>query len=196
MIRRSLGVALWSLVGLLACFLGALNGLVGTQAGRTLLARIGSAAIQSAISGSIQVGEVRGSLLTGVVLTDVRILDPDSTLVALLPRAELGYNPIDFAAGRIVFMEVRLDRPVINIVQHANGTTNFAELLRLNAKDTVTVKPLGPAGPRSLILLRNVQIDDGSLTLRLQKHGNVGANEEVESSGGEDGRYRVRRFEH
>src|ERR671923_1157538 len=184
MIRRSLGVALWSLVGLLACFLGALNGLVGTQAGRTLLARIGSAAIQSAISGIIDVGEVRGSLLTGVVLTDVRILDPDSTSVAWLPRAELGYNPIDFAAGRIVFMEVRLERPVINIVQHANGKTNFTELLRLDVKDTVKVAPLGPAGPRSLILLRNVQIDDGSLTLRLQKHGNVSSeNEEIEYSG-------------
>src|SRR2546427_647060 len=193
--RRSLGVALWSLVGLLACFLGALNALVGTQAGRTLLARIASAAVQNAVSGTIQVGEVRGSLLTGVVLSDVRMWDPDSTLVAWLPHAELGYNLIDFAAGRIVFMEVRLDRPVINIVQHANGKTNFAELLRLDVKDTVTVARLGPAGPRSLILLRNVQIDDGSLTLRLQKHGHASANEEVESSG-EDGRYRIRRFEH
>src|SRR6266516_273317 len=194
--RRSLGVALWSLVGLLACFLGALNALVGTHAGRTLLARVASAAVESAVHGSIEVGEVRGSLLTGVVLTDVRLLDPDSTLVAFLPRAELGYNPIDFAAGRIVFMEVRLDRPVINIVQHANGRTNFDELLRLGEKDTVTVKPLGPAGPRSLILLRNVQIADGSLTLRLQKHGDVSsANEEIEYSG-EDGRYRLRRFEH
>src|SRR5206468_3183477 len=194
--RRSLGVALWTLVGLLACFLGALNALVGTHAGRTLLARVASAAVESAVHGSIEVGEVRGSLLTGVVLTDVRLLDPDSTLVAFLPRAELGYNPIDFAAGRIVFMEVRLDRPVINIVQHANGRTNFDELLRLGEKDTVTVKPLGPAGPRSLLLLRNVQIQDGSLTLRLQKHGEISsANEEIEFSG-EDGRYRVRRFEH
>src|SRR6266568_3174801 len=196
MIRRSLGVALWSLVGLLACFLGALNALVGTHAGRSLLARVASAAVANAIGGSIEVGEVRGSLLTGVVLTDVRLLDPDSTLVAWLPRAELGYNPIDFAAGRVVFMEVRLERPIINIVQHANGRTNFDELLRLGEKDTVRVKPLGPAGPRSLILLRNVQIMDGSLTLRLQKHGQVSnANEEIEFSG-EDGRYRVRRFEH
>src|SRR6266480_3216407 len=196
MVKRSLGVALWSLVGLLACFLGALDALVGTHAGRTLLARVGSAAIQSAVSGTIEVGEVRGSLLTGVVLTDVRLLDPDSTLVAWLPRAELGYNPIDFAAGRVVFLEVRLDRPIINIVQHANGRTNFDELLRLGEKDTVTVRPLGPAGPRALILLRNVQIMDGSLTLRLQKHGQVSSeNEEIEFSG-EDGRYRVRRFEH
>src|SRR6266487_3233732 len=196
MIRRSLGVALWSLVGLLACFLGALNALVGTHAGRSLLARVASAAVANAIGGSIEVGEVRGSLLTGVVLTDVRLLDPDSTLVAWLPHAELGYNPIDFAAGRVVFMEVRLERPIINIVQHQSGKTNFDELLRLGEKDTVTVKPLGPAGPRSLILLRNVQIVDGSLTLRLQKHGQVtSANEEIEFSG-EDGRYRVRRFEH
>src|SRR5213596_2101727 len=196
MIRRSLGVALWSLVGLLACLLGALNALVGTRAGRSLLARVGSAVVESAVAGSIEVGEVRGSLFTGVVLTDVRLLDPDSTLVAWLPRAELGYNPIDFAAGRVVFMEVRLERPIINIVQHANGRTNFDELLRLGEKDTVTVRPLGPAGPRSLILLRNVQIMDGSLTLRLQKHGEVNStNEEIEYSG-EDGRYRVRRFEH
>jgi len=194
--RRSLGVALWTLVGLLACFLGALNALVGTRAGRTLLARVAGTVVESVVHGSIEVGEVSGSLLTGVVLTDVRLLDPDSTLVAWLPRAELGYNPIDFAAGRVVFMEVRLERPIINIVQHANGKTNFDELLRLGEKDTVTVTPLGPAGPRSLILLRNVQIMDGSLTLRLQKHGVVSsANEEIEYSG-EDGRYRVRRFEH
>src|SRR6267154_1440183 len=196
MIRRSLGVALWSLVGLLACFLGALNALVGTRAGRTMLARVASSVVESGVAGTIEVGEVRGSLLTGVGLTDVRLLDPDSTLVAWLPRAELGYNPIDFAAGRVVFMEVRLERPIINIVQHQSGKTNFDELLRLGEKDTVTVKPLGPAGPRSLILLRNVQIVDGSLTLRLQKHGQVtSANEEIEFSG-EDGRYRVRRFEH
>src|SRR5213592_4270809 len=195
--RRSLGVALWTLVGLLACFLGALNALVGTRAGRTMLARVASTVVEGAVHGSIEVGEVRGSLLTGVVLTDVRLLDPDSTLVAWLPRAELGYNPIDFAAGRVVFMEVRLERPIINIVQHQNGKTNFDELLRLGEKDTVTVKPLGPAGPRSLILLRNVQIQDGSLTLRLQKHGEVSSShiEEIENSG-EDGRYRVRRFEH
>src|SRR2546422_7791022 len=196
MIRRSLGVALWSLVGLLACFLGALNALVGTRAGRTLLARVASAMVESGVAGSIDVGEVRGSLLTGVVLTDVRLLDPDSTLVAWLPRAELGYNPIDFAAGGVGFLEGRLHPPLIKNLQHAHGRTNFDELLRLGEKDTVTVRPLGPAGPRSLILLRNVQIMDGSLTLRLQKHGQVtSANEEIEFSG-EDGRYRVRRFEH
>src|SRR5439155_1438113 len=42
----------------------------------------------------------------------------------------------------------------------------------------------------------NVQIQDGSLTLRLQKHGEVSSSHEEIENSGEDGRYRVRRFEH
>src|SRR5256714_5502944 len=148
MIRRSLGVALWSLVGLLACFLGALNALVGTQAGRTLLARIASAAVQSAVSGTIQVGEVRGSLLTGVVLSDVRMWDPDSTLVAWLPHAELGYNPIDFVAGRPVFLEGRLRPPAIHNLPPPHRQTNLTELPRLPRHDTHKKSPPPPAGAR------------------------------------------------
>src|SRR5258707_1987081 len=145
--RRSLGVALWTLVGLLACFLGALNALVGTRAGRTMLARVASTVVEGAVHGSIEVGEVRGSLLTGVVLTDVRLLDPDSTLVAFLPRAELGYNPIDFAAGRVVVMEMRLNPPLIHIVQQPNGKTNFDEPPGPGEKDTDQGQPLCPAWP-------------------------------------------------
>src|SRR5438093_7678734 len=105
--RRSLGVALWSLVGLLACFLGALNGLVGTRAGRTLLARVASTVVEGAVHGSIEVGEVRGSLLTGVVLTDVRLLDPDSTLVAWLPAPDSAYTRTESAAGPMRFWTAR-----------------------------------------------------------------------------------------
>src|SRR5260370_5371597 len=142
--RRSLGVAVWSLVGLLACFLGALNALVGTHAGRTMLARIASSVVESGVAGSIEVGEVRGSLLTGVVLTDVRLLDPDSTLVAWLPRAELGYNPIDFAAGRVGFMEVRPRRPLTQLRQTQSGEEHVAQPLALGGTEHGTGRSAGP----------------------------------------------------
>jgi hypothetical protein len=190
MVRRSLGVALWSLVGLLACFLGALNGLVGTRAGRSLLARIASNAVARSISGTIEVGDVRGSLISGVVLTNVRLLDPDTTLVGVLPRVELSYNPLDFLAGRVVLFEVNLDRPVFNIVQHANGKINLEELLRLDVKDS------GPPGPRGLVLLRNVRITDGTVNLRLQDRVSAGDSLLEIDRFGNDGRRRVRRFEH
>ena len=190
MVRRSLGVALWSLAGLLACFLGGLNGLVGTRAGRSLLARIASNAVERAVSGTIEVGDVRGSLISGVILTNVRLFDPDSSLVASLPRVELSYNPVDFVAGRIVLFEVDLDRPVFNIVEHANGKINLEELLRLDVKDS------GPPGPRRLVLLRNVRITDGSVTLRLQDRVSPGDSALEIDRFGTDGRRRIRRFEH
>ena len=190
MVRRSLGVALWSLVGLLACFLGALNGLVGTRAGRSLLARIASNAVERAVAGTIEVGDVRGSLISGVVLTNVRLYDADTSLVASLPRVELSYNPIDFAAGRIVLFEVVLDQPVFNIVQHENGKINLEELLRLDVKDS------GPPGPRALVLLRNVRITDGSVNLRLQDRVSPGDSLLEIDRFGTDGRRRIRRFEH
>jgi len=189
-VRRSLGVALWSLVGLLACFLGALNGLVGTRAGRSLLARIASNAVERAVAGTIEVGDVRGSLISGVVLTNVKLFDADTSLVASLPRVELSYNPIDLAAGRVVLFEVVLDRPVFNIVEHENGKINLEELLRLDKKDS------GPPGPRALVLLRNVRITDGTVNLRLQDRVSPGDSVLEIDRFGTDGRRRIRRFEH
>src|SRR5947207_6019322 len=193
MVRRSLGVALWMIVGLLACFLGALSALVGTGAGRALLARVMESALTQVFTGSIEVGDVRGSLLTGVTLTGVRLFDADTTLVALLPRADLAYNPLDFAAGRVVLFEFALRQPVINIVQHKNGRLNIEELLRLGGPDTGS----GPHGPATLILFRNVRIEDGTLTPRLQAaHAEPGDTALEIQGGGPNGRQRIRRFEH
>jgi len=191
MIRRSLGAALWTLVGLLAGFLGALSSLVGTGAGRALLARVSEGALRQAFTGMVEIGDVRGSLLTGLTLSQVRLFDADTTLVAWLPQANLSYNPFDFAAGRVVFFEFDLRRPVINIVQHPNGRLNIEELLRLGGPDK------GPHGPATLILFRNVRITDGTVTLRLQaKRPEPGDSSLEIATDDPNGRLRVRRFEH
>jgi translocation and assembly module TamB len=191
MVRRSLGVALWVLAGSLASFLGALASLVGTDAGRALLTRVSAGALHQVFTGTIEVGDVGGSLLTGITLSQVRLFDADSTLVAWLPRADVAYNPFDFAAGRVVLFELDLRRPVINIVQHPSGRLNIEELLRLGGPDT------GKHGPPGLILLRNVRITDGSVTLRLQaRHAEPGDSALEIATGGPNGRLRVRRFEH
>src|SRR5207247_7382016 len=145
--------------------------------------------------GSMELADVRGSLLTGVTLTGVRLLDADTTLVAWLPRADLAYNPFDFAAGRVVLFEFALRQPVINIVQHRSGRLNIEELLRLGGPDTGSGS--SRHGPATLILFRNVQIEDGSLTLRLQAPRAEPGDTALEiQTAGPNGRVRVRRFEH
>src|SRR2546426_6322781 len=78
MVRRSLGVALWGVVGLLAGVLGALSALIGTGAGRNLVARAAEGALRQVFTGTIEIGDVGGTLLTGLTLSDVR-LDRKST---------------------------------------------------------------------------------------------------------------------
>ena len=195
MIRRSLGAALWTLVGLLAGFLGALSSLVGTGAGRTLLARVTEGALHQVFTGAVEIGDAGGSVLTGVTLHDVRLIDADTTLVAFLPQANISYNPFDFAAGRIVLFEFELDRPVINLVQHPDGRLNIEELLRIGAAAPKDDK--GPHGPAAFILFRNVRVTDGSVTLRLQAARAQPGDSSLEiEAGGPNGRMRVRRFEH
>ncbi|OLC78853.1 MAG: hypothetical protein AUH78_02050 [Gemmatimonadetes bacterium 13_1_40CM_4_69_8] len=194
MVRRSLGALLWSLVGLLACSLGALSALVGSGAGRTLLTAVTRQSLERAVAGAVELGDVSGPLLTGVTLSEVKLYDPDSTLVAWLPHAEISYNPFDFAAGRMVLREVTLDRPYLNLVQHRNGRLNLEELLKLGGPST------GAHGPPPLVLLRNVQIEDGTLVVRLQARPGKGGERadsalEIDQFG-HDGRRRVRRFEH
>ncbi|HYK82490.1 MAG TPA: translocation/assembly module TamB domain-containing protein [Gemmatimonadales bacterium] len=191
MVRRSLGVALWTVVGLLACFLGALAALVGTGAGRALLVRLTTGALTRVFTGVVEIGDARGSVLTGLTLSDVRLFDADTTLVAWLPRAELTYNPLDFAAGRVVLFGFNLERPVINVVQHPSGRLNVEELLRLGGPDS------GPHGPATLVLFRNVRIEDGTVMLRLQARRPEPGDTALEiQTGSVNGRLRIRRFEH
>lgn len=188
--RRSLGVVLWTLVGILACFLGGLSALVGTGAGRTLLGRVATTALQGAVAGQVEIGSVTGSLLTGVSLRDVKLYDEDTTLVAWLPAAEVDYNLLDFAAGRVVMQRVLLVQPYVNIVQHKGGRLNIEELLRLGGP------PSPHPGPKPLVVLRNVTITDGDVVLRLQSSPARDDSLHEIDAFGTDGRRRVRRFRH
>ncbi|HET7251428.1 MAG TPA: translocation/assembly module TamB domain-containing protein [Gemmatimonadales bacterium] len=188
--RRSLGVVLWTFVGILACFLGGLSALVGTGAGRKLLGRVAVTALQGAVSGTVEIGSVSGTVLTGLSLRDVRLYDEDTTLVAWLPRAEVDYNLLDFTAGRVVMQRVLLVRPYVNIVQHKNGRLNIEELLRLGGP------PSPHPGPKQLVVLRNVSITDADLVLRLQSRPAPDDSLHEIDAFGTDGRRRVRRLRH
>lgn len=187
--RRSLAVLLWFIAGLLATFLGTLSALVNTSLGRVLLGAVARSTAASALGGRMEVGGVRGTVLTDLQLDDVRLYDPDSTLVAELPRVTVSYRLLDLLAGRVILRDVTLDHPYVNLVQHKNGRLDIEELLHLG-------EHRGPStGAAALVLLRDVRIADGTVLLRLQSRpapSDSAALIETDA----DGRRRVRRFDH
>lgn len=190
MVRRSLGAALWFFAGLLACFLGALSALVGTGAGRELLARVTEESLADALDGSVAVGDIGGTLITSLTLTDLRLFDRDSSLVVWLPHAELSYNPFDLAAGRIVLLALDLRRPLFNLQQYPDGRLNLKEVLRLGRPSTED----GPERPSPLIMFRNVAIDRGELILQERDEPSPDDSLHEISEPGPGERLRVRRF--
>ena len=189
--RRSLAVLLWIIAGLLACFLGTLSALVNTSSGRALLGAVARSAAATAIGGRIEIGAVRGTLLTDLHLNDVRLYDPDSTLVAELPAVEVSYRLLDLLAGRVVLRDVTLEHPYVNLLQHKNGRLDIEELLHLGEHHAG-----GPGGPPAFVLLRDVRIDDGTVLLRLQEKPSPSDSAAEIEDAGADGRRRVRRFAH
>ena len=187
--RRSLAVLLWIIAGLLACFLGTLSALVNTSAGRALLGAVARSAATQAIGGRMEIGAVSGSLLTDLDLTDVKLYDPDSTLVAELPRVTVSYRLLDLLAGRVVLRDVTLDHPYVNLLQHRNGRLDIEELLHLGEHH-------GPSiGTPALVQLRNVRIVSGTVLLRLQSRpAPSDSAAEIETTAA-DGRRRVRHFD-
>ena len=188
--RRSLAVLLWIIAGLLACFLGTLSALVNTSSGRALLGAVARSAAATAVGGRIEIGGVRGTVLTELQLTEVRLYDPDSTLVAELPQVGFSYRLLDLLAGRVVLRDVTLEHPYVNLLQHKNGRLDIEELLHLGEHHG------GPPGTAALVLLRNVRIDDGAVLLRLQARPSPSDSAAEIENAGADGRRRVRRFEH
>jgi len=158
--RRSLGSALWVVAGLLASFLGGLGALAGTASGRTLVTAAATAALGTLVDGSIEIASVSGPLVTGVTVQGLRVFDRERHLVATLPTVTASYDPFDFIAGRFVLLALRLEHPVLDLVQHRDGGLNLAEVLRLRGS------PGSVPGPGPLILFRNVDVDDGTVSLR------------------------------
>ena len=188
--RRSLAVLLWTVAGLLACFLGTLSALVNTSTGRALLGAVARSAAAQAIGGRMEIGGVSGSLLTDLSLTDVKLYDPDSTLVAELPRVGVSYRLLDLLAGRVVLRDVTLDRPYVDLLQYRSGCLDIEELLHLGEPRR------GPPGTPALIVLRNVRIIDGTVVLRLQERPSASDSDAEIEETANDGRRRVRHFDH
>ena len=85
-------------------------------------------------------GNIEGSFLRDLVLTNVVVRDTAGVLLVSLPVVRVRYLIPNFLARRFILETLEVDRPVINLVRHASGRWNYEEVLRLSE---------GPPGRRA-----------------------------------------------
>ena len=156
--RHVIRVLVLLVVGVIASLVGVVASLTVTPPGRALLARNVSYQLGTLLRGQVYVGNIEGSFLRDLVLTNVVVRDTAGVLLVSLPVVRVRYIVPNFLARRFVLETLEVDHPIINLVRHASGRWNYEEVLRLSEG------PPGKSAP-PLIEFRNMKLTDGALSL-------------------------------
>ena len=156
--RHLIRVLVLLVVGVAASLVGVVVALTVTPPGRALLARNVSHQLGVLLRGQVLVGNIEGSFLRDLVLTNVVVRDTSGVLLVSLPVVRVSYLIPNFLARRFILEALEVDRPMINLVRHVTGRWNYEEVLRLSEG------PRGTTAP-PLIEFRNLKVTDGALAL-------------------------------
>ena len=92
--------------------------------------------------GTLHLGRVGGDLLSGITIDSIEVRDADDSLVIRSGPIAAHYNIGQFFDQRYALTDVTVERPVINLRQHADLSWAFLRMLRGD-----TVAHLGTARP-------------------------------------------------
>lgn len=141
--------------------LGAIVAMVTTDPGLELVRRIGVSVGGGFLTGNLEIGAIRGSLLSRLVIEDVRLTDDEGRPAIELDRAELAWNPRALLDGDIIVERLALTGPRVQMVQTSSKGLNLARLV----PPSETESPPSDA-PLNLphIVVRSATIDEGDIT--------------------------------
>jgi hypothetical protein len=111
------------------------------------------------LTGTLEVGQLEGSLLRGVELRDVRLSRSGETIIAI-ESVSLDYSIRELLADSILIQRLRVVRPRVIAAKDDDGRWNLASLVRRDAEDD---ERRGPGRP---ISIRSIEVVDGDVTLR------------------------------
>jgi translocation and assembly module TamB len=132
---------------------------------RDALVRIVSSRLSQSLNGSLEIGKLRGSLLTSLVLQDIVLRDRQG-VIGQLDELRLAYNPLTLLKGRLSISDVDIVHPRLTLVQEADGAWNIARILPPSPSD-VTSGPSPRGGWPFAVVVTRLQIHNGQVTLSM-----------------------------
>jgi len=164
-----------------------------TESGRAVVSAAILDAANKAIQGTVTVGEIRGSFVAGLRMSDVRVFGEDGVHFAEIPQLTLGYGLRDLLGGRYVLGRLRLASPRIDLVQPRGRPMNVEEIFGSGSGDPQEPELASQSiSEARLIAFRDVELIDAQVTIRTPVDSNRASGREVEDGVG--GLMWIRRF--
>ncbi len=181
---RILGVVALALCWLVGAAIGATSVGLRTANGRSALVRIAVAIANRAIDGTIAIGGVSGSLLSGLTAREIVVRDAKGSILAEIAEIEVGYGLNDLVRRRFVLGHLRVESPRLRLEQDAEGKWNIQKIFGGNGGTRT--------GPVPFVAFSDVEITNAAVEVRTRFDGPVAAVFEIEHDS--VGPVRVRRF--
>src|SRR6266581_2515427 len=128
---------------------------------RDIVARTVTRFVTKSLQGSVEVGALRGSLLSSAVLQNITLRDKQGTVVGQIAELRLVYDLKTLLKKRLEVQTVEIVQPQVTLVQEPDGSFNITNLLSPDQPTT------SEGGLPFALVIDNLHIRDGQLALRL-----------------------------
>ncbi|MCZ6873895.1 MAG: translocation/assembly module TamB domain-containing protein [bacterium] len=164
MLRKLFKILIYACV---ACVLLSLLAYLGRDPLRDTLVQAISTRLSKSFNGSLQIGKLRGTLLTSLVLQDIVLRDADG-VVLQLDSVRLTYNLLTLLKRQVTVFRVDIVRPRLRLKQMADGTWNITRMFPSAAPPAAPSEPqmAVPGLPIGVRLMR-LQIRHGQIMLQV-----------------------------
>src|SRR5215470_60348 len=151
----------------LVCGLLGLGAYIARDPVRDVLGRTVSAWLSHRLNGTLEIGALRGSLWSSLVLHDVVLRDHTGMEVVHLDEARFGYDLTMLLSKRLLVQYVYLVHPEATLVQDSAGQWNLSRVLVPTSPASSPSAPAGAAdgGFPLALVVQDIQIQNGQIAL-------------------------------
>ncbi|HTK47838.1 MAG TPA: translocation/assembly module TamB domain-containing protein [Gemmatimonadaceae bacterium] len=135
--------------------------------GQEQLRRWIQAQLASSVHGTVHLGRISGSFLTGVTIDSVELRDDQDSLFVATGRVHVEYDPRDLVDRRLHLRRVDVEHPNVVLRQSGDFSWNFKRMFKRSGPQ----RPKGPErGFGDFIVADAVHLRDAQMRLTLPWH--------------------------
>jgi uncharacterized protein involved in outer membrane biogenesis len=131
---------------------------------RDLLVNVATKWVSKGLNGSVEVGEMEGSLFGSPILKDVKLLDVQGNTVVQIAEVRLAYDLKTLIQKKLEVSEVVVVKPQLTLVQDADGQLNLGDVIA--STEPTEPSDSGSGLPFELII-DQIVIQNGGLNIRI-----------------------------